>query len=61
MVSNIHTVVVVKTVILASGQEGQVWKVEPGTPYLEATLVGKYLEVDYRLKAETLSMQERSV
>ena len=52
---------IVKTVILSSGQEGQVWKAEPGTPCLEATLVGKYLGVDFRLKAKTLSMQERSI
>ena len=43
-----------KTVILSNGQEGQVWKVELGTPDLEATLVGKYLGVDVQVKGRNL-------
>ena len=50
-----------KTVILSNGQEGQVWKVEPGTPDLEATLVGKYLGVEIQVKGRNLvkSREER--
>ena len=33
---------------------GQVWKVEPGTPDLEATLAGKYLGVDIQVKGRNL-------
>ena len=43
-----------KTVILSNSQEGQVWKLEPGTPDLEATLVGKYLGVDIQVKGRNL-------
>ena len=43
-----------KTVILSNGRVGQVWKVEPGTPDLEATLAGKYLGVDIQVKGRNL-------
>ena len=43
-----------KTVILSNGQVGQVWKVELGTPDLEATLAGKYLGVDIQVKGRNL-------
>ena len=50
-----------KTVILSNGQEGQVWKVELGTPDLEATLVGKYLGVEIQVKGRNLARLERRV
>ena len=45
---------IVKTVILSSEQEGQVWKVEPETPYLEATLVGKFQNKGLQLNRSVL-------
>ena len=50
-----------KTAILSNGQEGQVWKVELGTPDLEATLVGKYLGVEIQVKGRNLARLERRV
>ena len=43
-----------KTIILFNGMQGQAWKVEPGTPDLEASLVGKYLGVDIQVKGRNL-------
>ena len=52
-----------KTIILSNGPQGQVWKVEPGTPDLEASLVGKYLGVDIQVKGRNLvkSREERMI
>ena len=43
-----------KTIILFNGIQGQAWKVEPGTPDLEASLLGKYLGVDIQVKGRNL-------
>ena len=43
-----------KTIILFNGMQGQAWKVEPGTPDLEASLVGKYLGVGIQVKGRNL-------
>ena len=43
-----------KTIILSNGPQGQSWKVEPGTPDLEASLVGKYLGIDIQVKGRNL-------
>ena len=43
-----------KTIILSNGPQGQSWKVEPGTPDLEASLVCKYLGIDIQVKGRNL-------